>query len=196
QQTKEMVEKYKDATSGYQLGYFDPEGPPGGIGPKLKGQKGNFYTDVAVGLGPQNDYLLNKLTQLRVGGDPQLGDKMGPWYHIFGVLHLSAVAEGGRLTAKTWAEAENLLRHAPGFSSGPDYFKELMNSIVGGRCGEILDEIEDNIPPDPPPESDPPSEPDPPPQHIVVNNTKKDWFCTNRPNIGTPMPISPLARKQ
>lgn len=190
QQTKEMVQKYKDAMSSYQLGYFDPEGPPAGIGPKLKRQEGNFYTEVAVGLGPQNDYLSNKLTQLRVEGDPHLGDKMGPWYHIFGVLHLSAVAEGGRLTAKTWAEAENLLRHAPGFSSGPDYFKELMNSIVGGRCGEILDDIEDNTPPDPP------SEPDPRPQHIVVNNTKKDWFCTNRPNIGTPMPISPLARKQ
>ena len=103
---------------------------------------------------------------------------------------MSSVAEGGRITAKTWAEAENLLRHAPGFSSGPDYFKELMNSIVGGRCGEILDEIENNMPPDPPPP------PDPSPQHIVVNNEKKDWFCTNRPNIGTPMPISPLARKQ
>ena len=184
QQTKEMVQKYKDATSGYQLGYFDPEGPPAGIGPKLKGQKGNFYTDVAVGLGPENDYLSNKLAQLRVEGDPHLGDKMGPWYHIFGVLHLSSVAEGGRLTANAWAKAENLLRHAPGFSSGPDYFKELMNSIVGGRCGEILDEIEKNIPPDSPP------------QHIVVNNKKEDWFCTNRPNIGTPMPISPLAWKQ
>lgn len=184
QQTKEMVQKYKDATSGYQLGYFDPEGPPDTIGPKLKGQKGNFYTDVAVGLGPDSDYLSKKLVQLRVGSDPHLGDKMGPWYHIFGVLHLSSVAEGGRWTADAWAKAENLLRHAPGFSSGPDYFKELMNSIVGGRCGEILDEIEKNIPPDSPP------------QHIVVNNKKEDWFCTNRPNIGTPMPISPLARKQ
>ena len=182
QQTKEMVQKYKDATSGYQLGYFDPEGPPAGIGPKLKGQKGNFYTDVAVGLGPENDYLSNKLAQLRVEGDPHLGDKMGPWYHIFGVLHLSSVAEGGRVTANAWAKAENLLRHAPGFSSGPDYFKELMNSIVGGRCGEILDEIERNIPPDPPS------------QFVVVNNKKEDWFCSNRPNIGTLMPVSDLAR--
>ena len=184
QQTKEMVQKYKDATSGYQLGYFDPEGPPAGIGPKLKGQKGNFYTEVAVGLDSDSTFLSKKLVQLRVESDPHLGDKMGPWYHIFGVLHLSSVAEGGRLTANAWAKAENLLRHAPGFSSGPDYFKELMNSIVGGRCGEILDEIEKNIPPDSPP------------QHIVVNNKKEDWFCTNRPNIGTPMPISPLARKQ
>jgi len=184
QQTKEMVQKYKDATSGYQLGYFDPEGPPAGIGPKLKGQKGNFYTEVAVGLDSDSTFLSKKLVQLRVESDPHLGDKMGPWYHIFGVLHLSSVAEGGRLTANAWAKAENLLRHAPGFSSGPDYFKELMNSIVGGRCGEILDEIEKNIPPDSPP------------QHIVVNNKKEDWFCTNRPNIGTPMPISPLAWKQ
>jgi len=191
QQTKEMVQKYKDAMSGYQLGFFDPEGPPAGIGPKLKRKEGDFYTEVAVGLGdPKSDYLSNKLAQLRVEGDPHLGDKMGPWYHIFGVLHLSSVAKGGRLTAKTWAEAENLLRHAPGFSSGPDYFKELMNSIVGGRCGEILDEIEKNMPPDPPPPPNPPS------QHIVVNNEKKDWFCTNRPDIETPMPISPLARKQ
>lgn len=182
QQTKEMVQKYKDAMSGYQLGFFDPEGPPAGIGPKLKRQKGNFYTEVAVGLGPHDDYLSNKLAQLRVEGDPHLGDKMGPWYHIFGVLHLSSVAKGGRLTAKTWAEAENLLRHAPGFSSGPDYFKELMNSIVGGRCGEILDEIYKNIPPDPPP------------HFVVVNNRQEDWFCTNRPYIGVPAPISPLAR--
>ncbi len=190
QQTKEMVQKYQDAASGYQFEYYDPEGPPAGIGPKLKRKEGDFYTEVAVGLDSQDEYLSNKLVQLRVEGDPHRGDKMGPWYHIFGVLHLSAVAEGGRITAKTWAEAENLLRHAPGFSSGPDYFKELMNSIVGGRCGEILDEIEKNMPPDPP------LPPDPSPQHIVVNNEKKDWFCTNRPNIGTPMPISPLARKQ
>jgi len=184
QQTKEMVQKYKDAMSNYQLGYFDPEGPPAGIGPKLKGQKGNFYTEVAVGLDPQNDYLSNKLAQLRVEGDPHLGDKMGPWYHIFGVLHLSSVAKGGRWTANTWAKAENLLRHAPGFSSGPDYFKELMNSIVGGRCGEVLDEIKRNIPPDTPP------------KFVVVNTKQEDWFCTNRPDIGAPMPISPLARKQ
>ena len=190
QQTKKMVEEYQDAMSGYQLDFFDTEGPPAGIGSKLKRKEGDFYTEVAVGLGSNDNYLSNKLVQLRVDGDPHLGDKMGPWYHVFGVLHLSSVAEGGRITAKTWAEAENLLRHAPGFSSGPDYFKELMNSIVGGRCGEILDEIEKNMPPDPPPP------PDPSPQHIVVNNEKKDWFCTNRPNIGTPMPISPLARKQ
>ncbi len=191
QQTKKMVEEYQDAMSGYQLDFFDTEGPPAGIGSKLKRKEGDFYTEVAVGLGSNDNYLSNKLVQLRVDGDPHLGDKMGPWYHVFGVLHLSSVAEGGRITAKTWAEAENLLRHAPGFSSGPDYFKELMNSIVGGRCGEILDEIYENIPPDPPPQR-----PEPTPQHIVVNNEKKDWFCTNRPNIGTPMPISPLARKQ
>jgi len=185
QQSKELVQKYKDATSGYQLEFFDREGPPPDtIGPKLKGKKGDFWIEVAVGLDSDSEYLSNKLVQLRVESDPHLGDKMGPWYHIFGVLHLSSVAEGGRWTADAWAKAENLLRHAPGFSSGPDYFKELMNSIVGGRCGEILDEIEKNIPPDSPP------------QHIVVNNKKEDWFCTNRPNIGTPMPISPLARKQ
>ncbi len=190
QQTTEMVQKFQDAMPGFQFDFFDREGPPP-IGPKLMKKKGDFYNEVVVGLNDyQSDYLSKKLVQLRVEGDPHLGDKMGPWYHIFGVLHLSSVAEGGRLTAKTWAEAENLLRHVPGFSSGPDYFKELMNSIVGGRCGEILDEIEKNMPPDPPPPPNPPS------QHIVVNNEKKDWFCTNRPDIGTPMPISPLARKQ
>lgn len=190
QQVGETAQKFQNAMSGYQFDIIETESPPP-IGAKLKRQKDIFYTEIAVGLDdPQSDYLSKKLVQLRVEGDPHLGDKMGPWYHIFGVLHLSSVAEGGRLTARTWAEFENLLRHVPGFSSGPDYFKELMNSIVGGRCGEILDEIYENIPPDPPPPPNPPS------QYIVVNNEKKDWFCTNRPDIGTPMPISPLARKQ
>ena len=102
---------------------------------------------VTIGMDPGALALAAKLKNMRVDGDshiagtrdPHFGDKIGPWYHAFGVLFLSTSAKGGRFTAKTWANVESLARHIPIFSSGPDYFKELFTNLAGEQSGAIID---------------------------------------------------------
>ena len=123
--------------------------------------RGNGQLNIGMVSGAPD--LAGKLKNLRGAGDPHGGDKMGPWYHSFGVLFLSSTAKGGRYTAETWAQVEGLARHVPFFSSKPDYFKELFTNAVGARSGAILDCLNQDVataePPKPPPPAPPPPRP-------------------------------------
>ncbi|MGC9384952.1 MAG: toxin-antitoxin system YwqK family antitoxin [Kosmotogaceae bacterium] len=72
-----------------------------------------------------NKAISNKLVNLRPPGDIFSHDKMGPWYHIFGVMFLGSVSIW-KYTARTWAYAEKIFRRV-GFTdtnSPKDPFKE------------------------------------------------------------------------
>ena len=94
---------------------------------------------LTIGMETGAPALAAKFRNLRVAGDPHVEDKLGPWYHSFGVLFLSTSAKGGRFTAETWANVEGLARHVPIFSSSPDYFKELFTNLAGEQSGAIID---------------------------------------------------------
>jgi len=97
--------------------------------------------DVQIEIGHASRSLGSKLRNMRVQGDKYPSDKMGPWYHMFGVMYLSSVAKGGRFTAETWAKVEGLARNVPFFPSPPDFFKTLLTDMTGEQCGAILDAI-------------------------------------------------------
>jgi len=102
---------------------------------------------LTISMDPGAPVLAAKLRNMRVAGDPHIagtrdphfGDKLGPWYHAFGVLFLSSTAKGGRFTAGTWANVEGLARHVPIFPSAPDYFKELFTNLAAEQSGAIID---------------------------------------------------------
>lgn len=74
--------------------------------------------------------LAERLAQLREEGDPAAADRMGPWYHFYGVLFLAAVTSGAEGSAAAWAEI--LARYA-GLGSPRDPGKEFVN-----RCAARL----------------------------------------------------------
>ncbi|MCC6996920.1 MAG: hypothetical protein IT370_20070 [Deltaproteobacteria bacterium] len=69
--------------------------------------------------------LTAKLPNLRPAGDPQASDKMGPWYHMYGLFFVGGMTSGSE--AETLAWVENLTR-ALGLGSSGDAFKEGMNT--------------------------------------------------------------------
>ncbi len=69
--------------------------------------------------------LAAKLPNLRPTGDKFAGDKMGPWYHMYGLFFVSGMTSGTE--AETLAWVENVTR-ALGLGSNNDPFKESMNS--------------------------------------------------------------------
>jgi hypothetical protein len=95
---------------------------------------------LTISLGSEDASLISdRLMNLRPADDAT-NDKMGPWYHTFGVLFLGSTAAGGESTAKLWAEGEGLMRHyMPGFSSKPDAFKESLTNSAADEIGAILD---------------------------------------------------------
>lgn len=129
-----------------------------------------------VRLNPGAPELAAKLANSRVEGDPHRADKMGPWYHAFGILFLSSVAGGGRYTGQLWAEVEGAARHIPGMPSKPDYYKELLTSAAGIISGRILDCIDTQRTP----------------SYVTVRHTQSDWYCTNRPVIEAPVALPPI----
>jgi hypothetical protein len=128
--------------------------------------------DLVIRMEPGAAELAAKLANLRVTGDPHIGDKMGPWYHAFGVLFLSSVANGGRYTAQLWADVEGAARHIPGMPSKPDYFKEGFTSRAGAISGQLIDCVNTK-----------------PAEYISVQHKQKDWYCTNRPEIVAPVQL-------
>lgn len=94
---------------------------------------------LTVSLGSEDAALISdRLMNLRPADDTT-NDKMGPWYHTFGVLFLGSTAAGGESTAKLWAEGEGFMRHyLPGFSSSPDAFKESLTTSAADEIGKII----------------------------------------------------------
>ena len=94
---------------------------------------------LTVSLGSEDAAMIsNRLMNLRPADDT-IKDKMGPWYHTFGVLFLGSTAAGGESTAKLWAEGEGFMRHyLPGFSSSPDAFKESLTTSAADEIGKMI----------------------------------------------------------
>lgn len=145
---------------------------------RLQGTPLDIYemeNDFVIRMEPGAPQLAAKLANVRVTGDPHLNDKMGPWYHAFGVLFLSSVANGGRYTAQLWADVEGAARHIPGMPSKPDYFKEGFTSRAGAISGQLIDCVNTK-----------------PAAYISVQHKQKDWYCTNRPEIVAPVQLPPI----
>lgn len=69
--------------------------------------------------------ILDKLSQLRPSGDKYSSDKIGPWYHMYGLFFVGGMLSGTE--AEFMAGMENLTRSL-GLGSSNDPFKEQMNS--------------------------------------------------------------------
>ncbi len=94
--------------------------------------------ELQIGIPPSDTAISDKLKNLRPLDDKSV-DKMGPWYHMFGVMFLGSTAVGGENTAELWAEGESLMRHyLPGFSSNPDPFKEGLTSAAAKETSKII----------------------------------------------------------
>jgi hypothetical protein len=69
--------------------------------------------------------LTAKLPNLRPPGDPQEADKMGPWYHMFGLFFIGGMTTGTEAEELAWIE--NFTREL-GLGSTTDQFKMDMNT--------------------------------------------------------------------
>ncbi len=69
--------------------------------------------------------ITSKLPNLRPSGDPQLADKMGPWYHMFGLFFVGGMTTGTEAEQLAWIE--NFTREL-GLGSTTDPFKMGMNT--------------------------------------------------------------------
>ncbi|MFZ5446708.1 MAG: hypothetical protein ACOZQL_42365 [Myxococcota bacterium] len=69
--------------------------------------------------------ISGKLIDLRPEGDKNFGDRMGPWYHAFGLFYVGGVTSGTE--AQILSDVENLTRLLRA-GSPPDEGKERVNS--------------------------------------------------------------------
>ena len=72
--------------------------------------------------------LIGKLSKLREANDPAGTDRMGPWYHLYGVLFVGSVTTGTEATLGAWSE--NFTRWLK-LGSDPDPTKEFINACAG-----------------------------------------------------------------
>lgn len=87
----------------------------------------------------KSDDILGKLRQLRAPGDPHVKDKIGPWYHMYGLFFVGGMLSGDE--ADFMAGAENLTRKL-GLGSSSDPFKEDMN-VWAANLTHALNELVD-----------------------------------------------------
>jgi hypothetical protein len=80
--------------------------------------------------------LIGKLSNLREANDPVAGDKMGPWYHLYGVLFVGSVTTGTEATFGAWFE--NFTRWL-NLGSRPDTTKEFINACAGQLARYVAD---------------------------------------------------------
>jgi hypothetical protein len=83
--------------------------------------------------------LIGKLSNLREANDPARTDKMGPWYHLYGVLFVGSVTSGTEATLGAWSE--NFTRWLK-LGSAPDPTKEFINACAGQLARYVA-----NLPP-------------------------------------------------
>ena len=131
-----------------EVAYAERRNDHGVIG-VAPGRKGDLYTTIL----PRD--ISSKLIDLRPEGDAVFYDRMGPWYHAFGLFFVGSVASGTE--AQIFSEIENLTRllHA---GSAPDYFKERINTWAGNLAPKLNAQVNRNISSSPPP-APPPSLP-------------------------------------
>ena len=131
--------------------------------------------EIHLGIPKTDTTLEDKLANLRVTDDKFVKDKLGPWYHMFGLLFFSTQAMGGAQGAGFEGWVENLLRnYAPRalFSSPPDHAKQQVNLSTPKWSEEIIDLLHWC-----------PDDEDPSGGYVTHEVTQKDWYCTNRPHI-------------
>jgi hypothetical protein len=80
--------------------------------------------------------LIGKLSNLRGANDPGRADKMGPWYHLYGVLFVGSVTSGSEATFGAWFE--NFTRWLK-LGSAPDPTKEFINACAGQLARYVAD---------------------------------------------------------
>lgn len=78
--------------------------------------------------------ISSKLIDLRPDGDKNFGDRMGPWYHSFGLLYVGGVTSGTE--AQILSDVENLTRLLRA-GSPPDEGKERVNSWAGKLASKL-----------------------------------------------------------
>jgi hypothetical protein len=72
--------------------------------------------------------MIGKLWNPREANDPMRADKMGPWYHLYGVLFVGSVTTGTEATLGAWTENVTRWVH---LGSKPDPTKEFINACAG-----------------------------------------------------------------
>jgi hypothetical protein len=80
--------------------------------------------------------LIGKLSNLREQNDPVVSDKMGPWYHLYGVLFVGSVTTGTEATFGAWFENFTRWLH---LGSRPDTTKEFINACAGQLARYVAD---------------------------------------------------------
>ncbi len=100
------------------------------------GRKGDLYTTIL----PRD--ISRKLIDLRPEGDAVFYDRMGPWYHAFGLFFVGSVASG--TDAQIFAEIENLTRVFK-LGSAPDYFKERINTWAANLSSKLNGQVGRNV---------------------------------------------------
>lgn len=83
------------------------------------------------------DLVIDKLANIRPPGDPNMSDKMGPWYHMFGILFIGAITSPTE--AQFSANVESLTRWF-GLGSNQDPFKEEL-TLYAAEFSEVLNYI-------------------------------------------------------
>lgn len=130
--------------------------------------------------------LEDKLANLRLpeAVDQKHGDKLGPWYHMFGLLYVATQSPGGRLTSRAMGWTESTLRHGPGFSSPPDYFKEEINRVAAAQSGPLMDLLKECR-----------ERQNQTAGFVTQVQQQRDWYCTNRPQIDIHCPLPTTIRR-
>jgi len=83
--------------------------------------------------------FMSKLQNFRPPDDPHYADKMGPWYHPFGLLLVASCMSGTE--AQLASFVENSLR-AIGLGSSEDSFKQKVNEWAAGLGSRINEAVE------------------------------------------------------
>lgn len=101
-----------------------------------KSPKGEVFTTIYP------ERISRKLIDLRPEGDAVFYDRMGPWYHAFGLFFVGGVASG--TDAQIFGEIENLTRML-NLGSPPDYFKERINTWAGNLSPKLNEQVNRNV---------------------------------------------------
>ena len=93
--------------------------------------------NVAMFVSIEPNLVIDKLANIRPPGDPNMNDKIGPWYHMFGILFVGAITSPTE--ARFAANAESLTRWF-GLGSNQDPFKEDL-TLYAAEFSEVLNYI-------------------------------------------------------
>lgn len=90
--------------------------------------------------------LSSKLENLRLPVDENFDDKMGPWYHIFAPIAISAVSPLGAVDGQYCAKAEGIARDLHFIHSPLDPFKQAVTDAAGDSCFLINETLKNFVP--------------------------------------------------